>query len=249
MFSAGVTRDAVASACICLAGFAPEHEEDRVRALLDPLFLPARTSYGRDLDAALASVSGPGPGLVIVAGTGSVAYGRNASGDTHRAGGWGYLVGDEGSSYWIGCQALRLTLRAHDGRAPWSPLYEQVMIRSGSQSPVELDKRVYRENWKPSQIADYARLVVEFAHAGDPAALNLINQAASELSELATAVVRRLGLVNEPCGVVGGLWQAGHTLREPFEAVFHRTAPGMQVSEPLISPEEGAALLAMAAAG
>ena len=239
----------IAAAAICLAGFDPAKDENRARALLDPVLSPARTVYGRDLDAALAAVCGSGPGLVVIAGTGSVAFGRGATGATARAGGWGYMVGDEGSGFWLGSQAIRHTMQAFDGRAAKGVLFDKVCEKSNTTNALDLEGRVYHERWTPAIFAGYAPLVFDAAGAGDPTALRLVETAAAELCAQALAVIRRLDLTTAKCGLVGSLWNAGPLLREPFERALRQNAPGITPVTPAITPSEGAALLALAAAG
>ena len=248
LLRAGAPGSAVAGACVCLAGFGPD-DIPRAHEILDPVLAPARTVYARDLDAALASVCGGGAGLVMVAGTGSVSYGRSESGATHRAGGWGYMVGDEGSAFWLGCQAIRKTLQGFDGRAARASLFQRVREKSGTDAPVALERKVYYERWTPAQYAAYAPLVTASAVDGDPEALSLVDTAAGELASAALAVIKALGLETERCGLAGSLWKAGAVIRTPFERSLRSRAPGIRIVEPAATPAEGAALLALHADG
>ncbi|MDQ2731704.1 MAG: hypothetical protein M3Y56_08605 [Armatimonadota bacterium] len=246
--AAGTDMEAVARAHVCMAGYG-HSDEQRARNLLDTILRPAATTYSWDLDAALASVCGAEPGLVVIAGTGSVAYGRTVMGESIRVGGWGYLVGDEGSGYWLGAAALRLTLQALDGRRRQGLLVRRVCDEAKVASAVALRDRVYREGWRAGEIAAFAPLVTAAAEAGDPDALELVEGAAHELAALIQAALAQPNMPQDRCGLVGGLWKAGPVLTEPFRRTVQAVAPSIQLVRPLIEPAAGAALLALHAAG
>lgn len=240
--------DRVVRAHVCLAGYGSA-DEPRAHALLDAILQPALTGYSQDLEAALASVCGAEPGLVLIAGTGAVAFGRSMHGERVRVGGWGYLVGDEGSGYWLGSAALRLTLQGFDGRRDQGLLFRSVCKRAQAPSALALRDRIYREGWRPGDIAAFAPLVTAAAIAGDLDATDLVERAAHDLAALARAALAQPEMPQDSCGLVGGLWKAGPVLMEPFEKVLRRSATNIQLVFPPIEPAAGAALLALHAAG
>jgi len=117
--------------------------------------------------------------------------------------------------------------------------------RVGTDDPTVLDKRIYREKWKPPDIAAFAPLVIAAAQRDDMLAIGLVVQAAVDLAEQAIAVIAHLGIESSPCGLVGGLWKAGAILRGPFREAVASEYPHVALLEPSISPAEGAALLAL----
>lgn len=151
----------------------------------------------------ILAAGGHTTGIAVIAGTGSVAWGVDAAGHEHRAGGWGYLLGDEGSGYWLGREAVRAVLRSdqQEPQAVPSDFARAVMAHAGANSPVELiaafHDRPDRTEW-----AALSRTVVEHAQHGDPTAQDLVLSAARELHGLTVAVAQRLG--GSPPVVLGG---------------------------------------------
>lgn len=200
-------------------------------------------------DAVVALVGGTGRklGVVQVAGTGSIAYGMNERGEQRRAGGWGHVLGDEGSGYAIGRAGLQAVARAHDGRGPRSRLTELVLAHYRLQGPEQLIDLAYGTI---ADVAAAARLVDQAAAAGDEVAQTIIHGAAAELGLCATTVIRALGMEAERFDVVttGGAWQGTGGLRDLFRCAVLAVAPDATVRPPLHEPAYGAALLALEAA-
>ena len=182
---------------------------------------------GDDTDAALAGAFAGRPGIVVIAGTGSGAAGRDAAGRTVRVGGHGFLLGDEGGGYWIGREAVRAALRAADGTGPATALVAAVERAFGSLAGAEQD--VHRH---PTDRGLLARLVPDVAalDAADGEAARILAEAAAYLAELASAVRARLG--DLPVAGVGGIFACA-PVREAF-----RAATG--AADPVEPPELGA---------
>lgn len=199
-----------------------------------------------DAQVALAGAMGCRPGVVVISGTGSIAYGENGAGETARAGGWGWRLGDEGSGYDIGSRALISALRDQDGRGPATLLTEKIR---GALSLEDLDELVdltYRGNMGSEEVAALAGLVGEAAREGDNVALRILEGAGVELGVAASAVIGRLGLTGGfTLGLVGGVFNLGPLIRESLERSVRRTAPDCVISRPRFPPEVGAALLAL----
>jgi len=199
-----------------------------------------------DAQVALAGATGCGPGVVVISGTGSIAYGENEAGETARAGGWGWRLGDEGSGYDIGNRALLAALRDHDGRGPATLLTEKVRGSLGLGDLDELVDLTYRGNMGSEEVAALAGLVGEAAGEGDNVALRILEGAGVELGVAASAVIGRLGLTGGfTLGLVGGVFNLGPLIRESLERSVRRTAPECVISCPRFPPEVGAALLAL----
>ena len=130
---------------------------------------------------------------MIISGTGSIAYGRNAAGEAARSGGWGYVLGDEGSGYWIGRAALRAVLRAADLRGPGTLLTQMLLDHFQVSQPQLLLHEVYHHHLKPAAIGALASCVQTAFSEGDEAATGILRGAADELEGAALSVARRLG--------------------------------------------------------
>jgi N-acetylglucosamine kinase-like BadF-type ATPase len=190
------------------------------------------------------------PGVIVIAGTGSIAFGVNTAGTRQRAGGWGYLMGDEGSGYDIGRQALMAAARAEDGRGPRSSLLPGILEHFRMGSLWDMRTALYSGKISRPQIAEVAPLVIRAFQMGDEAARHIVDQAAYQLAELAAAVLGKLRWEGPaPVALLGGVFQAGAAILDPFQAYLTRRIPGTQVTPARFPPVIGALLLAYQAAG
>jgi N-acetylglucosamine kinase-like BadF-type ATPase len=172
----------------------------------------ARVVPGADAEIALVGAHGERRGVLLIAGTGSVAYGINADGETAIAGGWGYLLGDEGSGYWLGLQALRAAVRAADGRGHTTSLSDALLNNLGLPDRSHLIEWAYRGEARTREIAAFAPTVLQHAEAGDHVARRLIEQAVSELALCVRAVLHRLHQETLPIAFAGGLLETPNIL-------------------------------------
>lgn len=197
-------------------------------------------------DAVVALVAGApeGVGIVLVAGTGSIAYGIDPAGKTARAGGWGYLLGDEGSAFWLGHAAVRRGIRAADGRGPATALYDRIRERVGVEEPSGLVKWFYDQELSRNRVAELAGLVEEAAGEGDAAAEALLDEAAQHLARAAQAVAARLDFPSPyPLVLAGGAFRACPSLVGRLERRLElpRACPVRLAGE----PAQGAVKLAL----
>lgn len=183
-----------------------------------------------------------GPGLVIISGGGTVAYGKNRAGKERRLGGWGHQLGDEGSGYWIGLEALKTALRAQAGLERPTELARQVLRALNGEKESELLARYYAGEITDQDMALLVPLVNELAEAQDPAAMRIMKEAAGHLCELACAARRHLGDV--PVYLSGGVFKASRLMRE-LEAALRDA--GLEDCTEVTSarPAEGIFLLAL----
>jgi len=205
--------------------------------------IPAR-AHLMTTDAAitLAAALGESEGLIVIAGTGSIAFGRNRQGRILRVGGWGSLFDDAGSGYDIGRKAIAAALRAHDGRGKPTRLSEVICRELQLGAITEVVARLF-----PTQkIAALFPMVQDEARAGDVVARSLCREAAGDLAELAITTIRQLGRRRQPVRVVcsGGVFQSGPLVRRAFTQRVHQHAPRARVSLLQREPVEGALLLA-----
>ena len=186
-------------------------------------------------------------GINIVSGTGSIAYGEYA-GRKARAGGWGELFGDEGSSYWLAREGLRLFSRMSDGRSPRGPLYEQVRRHFALAGDLDLCAAIYGQDIaQRSHFAQLSRLVIASAGEGDGGALGLLESAARELADLIDAVRAQLKIPSDASITVsssGGMFQPGNGLREALSSALQQRSAQYRFVEALLPPDVGAAIQA-----
>lgn len=230
----------------------PSYGEDQsLIELLDALpsaALPSRRyRCDNDMVCAWAGALAGADGVTVASGTGSIAYGE-FEGRSARAGGWGELFSDEGSSYWLAREGLRLFSRMSDGRTTRGPLYERIRTHFKLDSDLELCAAIYGEHSaQRSQIAQLSQIVTSAAAEGDVAAIELIQQAAGELAELVEAVAASLQIPSDRSVLVsytGGMFRMGERLSAPLVAKLQLRSPRYMVKEPRFPPEIGAALQA-----
>ncbi|NWF85304.1 MAG: ATPase [Bryobacteraceae bacterium] len=231
-------------ACFGFSGGAGDKQ-----ALLAEMFTIEHRIVTHDAMIALAGAHAGGPGLIVIAGTGSIAFGRNAEGKIARVGGWGYVYGDEGGGFDITRQALRAALRLEEGWGPPTVLREKLLAATGAANANDLMHRFYTPAWPRPKIAALSKLVDEAAAAGDAIARDILAVAAQQLAGIAVAC-RRLALgLDQDAAVapIGGVFKSA-LLREDFVKRV-QAIPGMTVREAIYNPAAGALLEAYRAAG
>jgi N-acetylglucosamine kinase-like BadF-type ATPase len=240
--SEDVRFDAV---CIGIAGVDRPREEAVVKGILRRLGLRERVQVVNDAVIALVAGAAERFGIVVLAGTGSIAYGLSRSGRSARAGGYGYLLADEGSAYWLGHQALRAVVRAGDGRGPRTTLEALIFEALGIASAAELLPLVYEKGMPKYRIARLAPLLETARNAKDAVAGQILDEAARELALAARTVAAALGLGDEPFPVVlaGGVFKASPTL--PASLARHLEMPRAQPRLLEAEPATGAVTLAL----
>ncbi len=202
-------------------------------------------------DSAIALVGGIGDavGIAVMAGTGSQVFGQNRHGLTKRVGGWGYLLGDEGSGYNIAIQGLQAALKAYDGRESPTILTTDLQTSLGLTSIDGLIEVVYRRGWGATEIAALAPIVSAVADKGDQVAKKIINSAVEELSIATKVVISALFQPHETFEVVtiGSVWKSMINFQGKFEDSIIAIAPGAKIIWPRHQPAYGAGILALKA--
>jgi N-acetylglucosamine kinase-like BadF-type ATPase len=230
----------VYGAGIGISGASAEHAESWLRETVSGVLPNIHLAPASDIEIALVGAHGQRYGILLLAGTGSVAYAINRAGDALQLGGWGYLLGDEGSGYWLGMGALKTFTLAHDGRLEKpSTLTERVRAELGLKNGRAIVEWLYRRQPVPvAEVARLARLVLE--EADDWQAQILISEAADSLISLVYTAFERLKMYDAPIAFAGGLLSEANPLSL---AVMH----GLNLNEfpaTRYSPVLGAALLA-----
>lgn len=236
-----------AAICLGIAGVDRPDDFTVVRAIMKRIGYKARVLVVNDALVALEAGAPGGPGVVIISGTGSICYGRNTNGEAARSGGWGYVLGDEGSGYWIGRAALRAVLRQADRRGPETALTPMLLAHFGVAQPQGLIHQIYHSNLKPAAIGALARSVQAAFGQGDAVAIGILRGAANELESSALSVARRLTLVGQAFTflLAGGIFRAVPWLAEELERRLPVAAPRSEVRLLDVEPAAGAVALAL----
>jgi N-acetylglucosamine kinase-like BadF-type ATPase len=244
---AGIGRAEIVGACCGLAGVGNAKHRRQMHDALGEALGIGDLKVETDARVALAGATDLGPGVVIIAGTGSIAYGVNERGEFARAGGWGPAMGDEGSGYYIGRRALEAVVSAWDHRSPATSMTEPVCRHFGVGSPPELPAAIYEAPQRVMrEIAQLAKIVVREARSGDEAARAILTDAGIELARAVIAVVERLKMQAETFRIayVGGVFEAGELIIKPMREAIGLVASHAFVAPPLLPPVLGAAQLA-----
>src|SRR5215813_8063650 len=228
----------ISAATLGLAGVRRRDLRERVRESFCKRLNIRNTTVVTDAEIALFGTTLGKPGLVVIAGTGSICLGRNEKGETAISGGWGPLAGDEGGGVGIAQAALHTVAKASDGRGKPTELSARASEYFRASGPENLIVAIYSPQVDNSRIAGFARLVVETALDGDPAAVEILNDAGRELGIAACAVIKKLGLGSRkiPVGCVGSVFKAGKLLTDPMLAVIRKCAPEAHLTETLLQP-------------
>ncbi len=248
--AAGVPRKPVRAACLGVAGAGRPDDQRVIAGWADRVGLAHAVDVTGDAPLLPAAGTPDGWGAAVVAGTGSMAFATDRAGLTARAGGWGHLLGDEGSGYALALAGLQAVARAADGRGPATLLTDRLLDEFGLDRPEEMIRAVYGGATDRTSVAALAPLVLALADAGDRVAASLAADAAGHLALAVAAAARQLDLgPTFPLAVAGGLLlnSAGYQARllDALRARGLRPDPVTLVRE----PAEGAVRLALAAAG
>lgn len=208
----------VAAVCVGMAGVDRPEEREQIEAMLRRLGVASPVRVANDAVIALHAGAPEGYGIVVIAGTGSIAYGVDPAGHTARAGGWGELLGDEGSAVWLGRVALRKSVRGVDGRGPRTVLSSKFAKHLGLEMPAGLLAWVQDENTTfRDRIATILPLLQEAFEEGDKGAYEVVDEAAEHLARSARVVANQLMLPSTfPVVLAGGAFRGCPSLVERF---------------------------------
>ena len=244
--AAKIRRSDLESAEVGLAGARRHELRERMREMLLPLGI-REIEVVTDADIALYGATDGAPGLVVIAGTGSICCGINARGKKFCAGGWGPLAGDEGAGAWIARRALRAVAYASDGRGPQTLLTEFACNYFHVSTADDLTTAIYAPTITNERIAGFGKDVVEAAKRKDPVAEQIILDGGVELGLAAVAVIRNLQMEREQfqIAVVGGVFRAsGEMILKPLKAEVSKVVPRAYFAPPHFSPAVAAARMA-----
>jgi N-acetylglucosamine kinase-like BadF-type ATPase len=246
--TAKISPAQIRAICIGAAGAARPEIAAKIRTILveliseiAPQIALTKIEVVGDMTIALEAAFGAGPGVIVIAGTGSIAYGRDANGYTARAGGWGFAVSDEGSGHWIGRRAISVILSAHDQGLETA--LSAMVLQAWKLNT--LDELVQQANSTPPP--DFPRLfpiVLRAADEGDSIARDLLADAGAKLAALAAIVVRRLApdtpAATLPVAMTGSVFRQSPDVRQVFYNTLQKSFPGLDVRQDIVDPIEGA---------
>jgi N-acetylglucosamine kinase-like BadF-type ATPase len=246
---AGRRADAVVLSC---AGGDRAADRERGREILRAIVGPGiPVDVTHDAQAALYAGNPAGRGVVLIAGTGSVAYGRNASGEEERSGGWGHLIGDEGSAFWIGKEGLQAASHDYDGRGGPTAISRHLYRDLGVDDLQGVLPLLYGRPHPAPAIAAATRAVAQANSEGDAIAADIVERGARELARAATVVAMKLGLADGPVYLAGGAFENVPALeqrvRQELLSALPRAAVGPVAEEPAMGAARLAATLAWGA--
>jgi N-acetylglucosamine kinase-like BadF-type ATPase len=241
---------ALDSVCLGMAGVDRESDGRVIRDIMRRLGFREGTLIVNDALIALVAGAGTNPGLVVISGTGSIAYGVSGRGLAARAGGWGPTLGDEGSGYWIGRRALEAVVRDADGRGPKTALTARVLEFFSLARPELLVSEIYHQPQGRRAIAALAAEVDRARGEGDLVAGEIMIDAADELATAAASVITRLDMRGEqfPILLAGGMLKRSEWLATEIRRRMAEVAPRSDVQLLTEEPVIGAVRLATAAA-
>jgi len=241
-------------ACIGVAGAGRQEVAGVVRKIVAEV-IGGEIDVVGDMAIAMEAAFGAAPGVIVIAGTGSIAYGRNEEGTTARAGGWGFAISDEGSAHWIGRTAVAAVLRAID------QTIESQLAKTTAESSSLF--RELKSLWKLRTLEEFVRTansspdfaallpaIISTADAGDQLAQHVLVQAGTELSQLAGIVARRLFAKPDSSSMliklamVGGVFRHSSIVRKRFSDEVRKFDPRVQVDQEIVEPVAGALQMA-----
>jgi glucosamine kinase len=244
--AAKVAPKQITRTCIGVAGGARPETTEIIQRILSHLVSGEIEVVG-DMVVAMEAASGSGPGVVVIAGTGSIAYGRSAIGQTARAGGWGFAISDEGSGHWIGRAAVSAAMRGFD-EGQSNGLLESMMKAWGATTREQMI--VVSNSSPPPDFAGLFPAVLAAVDAGDPKAHDILAQAGVELATLAKIVILRLfaEAASVPVAMSGGVFRNSALIRQVFYNRLRMECPAAVISASVVDPVKGALDMARRAA-
>ena len=229
----GGSSGRVAAACFGMAGVDSPEDEAAVSAWVKRQEVAPAFLVVNDIELIMAGGTPDGWGVALISGTGSNCLGRARDGRIARVGGWGALMGDEGSGYALGARALRVAGQAFDGRAAAPALLDAALRHFGLRDIPALMHRVHAPETSPADVATLAPIILELAAGGDGPARAILDQAADDLADHVRTAVRRLGLERPPLALGGGLF-SGHLREALLARIGDEVGPVRYVEDPVL---------------
>lgn len=233
--------------CIGIAGAARESVKVQLEAIIRETGYKGPLIITHDAETALIGGTDGEEGILLIAGTGTICYGENKEGKTHRVGGWGHIIGDEGSAYSIGVKILNAIMRAYDKRGQETILTELVLKRLALETVEDIIGEVYKVGASKQDIAGYAILIEEACNRGDEVALKIIDETIDALVEAANTNIHCLDFENKSTKVIinGSVLINNKRIQEGFCNKLQLLYPKVEVSYMIQDAAYGAAIKAI----
>ncbi|RLE94755.1 MAG: ATPase [Thermoprotei archaeon] len=236
----------VTSACYGLAGLDSPSDFTVVEEAITKVKLADKNFVVHDSVIAIYGATGGNKGIIVIAGTGSVAAGLDDKGNYIRVGGWGPLLGDEGSAYMIGREALAHALKAYDGRGEKTSLLDRIIEKYNLKQVEEIIDIFYRKGVSVTEVASLAKIVSEEALKGDKVAKMILEKAAKEIALHIVAVYKRLGFREKiDVALIGGVFRAGELILSPLKKYLAEKSIEVNLIKPKYPPAIGALIIAI----
>ncbi|TVX97392.1 N-acetylglucosamine kinase [Cohnella terricola] len=233
------------SICIGAAGVSNPAVASRITELVRSFDYEGRLIIAGDHETALRGAHESSNGIILIAGTGSICYGRNEAGAEHRAGGCGHLIDDEGSGYSIGRELLSAVVRANDGRLPPTAITSLVYERLGVNTVRQVIGFAHDKKTNKKDIAALAPLLSDACELGDAAALAIVRKSAEALREVVSPVVERLSLQSGHLALAGSVLLRNEEVRAELLSLLSRDYPELSVYFAKREAAWGAVLMAL----
>jgi glucosamine kinase len=249
--AAGSDDRPIASMFLGMAGVVSHADREAVRRMVRARALApdGAVDVDHDIRIALSGALEGREGIVLIAGTGSSTYGRRADGRSHRTG-WGFLLDDRGSGYWLGLQAMTAAVMEADGRGSPTKLGVPVRARFKFTEIDDILRVLYHERIPVAEVASLAPDVIAIAQSGDAVASEILSTGAREIARMVAVVAGRLAFgTGVPVSMTGGLVDQKGYYRDMIETEIQRSVPGASIVRASLPPVIGAALLALEGAG
>lgn len=238
-------------AILGLAGVNNETDQQILSEEAAKIGLSNRIRVENDIVIAWAASTTCQPGVVIIAGTGSSAFGVNSDGERIKSLGWDYILADQGSGYWVGLQGLQQAICVWDGRLTeggellYQAMLDHYKLADGSEAITLIYSSEFMKDMK-TRIASFGQRVAECAKQGDRVAQQILHQAGADLGDGACAVIRRLDMTNNSftVGMVGSTFKSGNYLMKPFTTKILDCAPQAIVQKSQYPAQVGALIYA-----
>ncbi len=242
-----IQMNKISHAFLGLAGAGRKSDQNEILSLFRDTEVSDKLSIESDAIVALAGAFGTEPGIIIISGTGAICFGKNKQGKVVRSGGWGYLLGDEGSGYYIGRSAIIAALKNFDGRGEKTELLQRISRHFNLNTIDEIIPQIYQNKIDRIKIADLAPIVFEAANHGDTISEEIVKKAGRELGILAKAVAEKLNITGDEIkvGLIGSIFKQKELLINHIAKELYEVSWNVSISEPMFAPSIGAALLAL----
>lgn len=187
-----LTLNDCVSFCIGTAGIHGLKGKDDMTRMIKSIGIDGIIYVTNDAEIVLAAESGDVEGIVLIAGTGSIAYGIDKSGKSYRCGGWGHILGDEGSGYYIGLEGLKAAIKCYDLRGPYTELLPMIKQEMNIDNIEQIMDFIYKSDLKKSEIAYFAQIVDKAFELGDKKSREILLNASKELFDLVDAIIKKM---------------------------------------------------------